>query len=108
MTILLFTILLLKFRRWRAGRQLKRQQQLINGGIGFRTRVMEIKEEGHPLKDYVQLCILTRLRINGKIVYKKVRTLLRDGSVLNPGDKVHIRYNPFHLNAVLLGGFSNN
>ena len=92
----------------RARRKLEYQQLLAKKSVGFRTQVVEVKEEGHPLKDYVQLCILTRLRINGKIVYRNVRTLLKDGTVLHSGDKVHIHYNPFHLNSVLLGGFSKN
>lgn len=108
MTLLILTILIHRFRKWKARRRLHRQEELSKRGVGFRTKVLEVKEEGHPLKNYVQLCILTRLRVNGRIVYKKVHTLLKEGAVLRPGDKVHIRYNPFHLNAVLLGGFSNN
>ena len=96
------------FSRMRAQQKLKYQQLLAKKSVGFRTQVVEVKEEGHPLKDYVQLCILTRLRINGKIVYRKVRTLLKDGTVLHSGDRVHIHYNPFHLNSVLIGGFSKN
>jgi len=96
------------FTQMRAQQKLEYQQLLAKKSVGFRTKVVEVKEEGHPLKDYVQLCILTRLRINGKIVYRKVRTLLKDGTVLHSGDRVHIRYNPFHLNSVLLGGFSKN
>ena len=96
------------FTQMRAQQKLKYQQLLAKNSLGFRTKVVEVKEEGHPIKDYVQLCILTRLRINGKIVYRKVRTLLKDGTVLHSGDRVHIQYNPFHLNSVLLGGFSKN
>jgi len=88
--------------------KLKCQQLLSDKGVGFITKVLEVKEEGHSLKDYVQLCILTRLRINGKIVYRKVHTLIKNGSILHSGDKVHIRYNPYHLNIVLLSGLSKN
>src|SRR4026207_1151036 len=96
------------FRQMRAEHKLKCQQLLVRKGIGFKTEVLEVKEEGHPLEDYVQLCIFTRLRINGKIVYRKVRTLIKDGSILHSGDKVRIRYNPYHLNIVLLSGLSRN
>ena len=96
------------FKHIRAGQKIRYQQLLAKKSVGFRTKVLGIKEEGHPLNNYVQVCILTRLRINGKIVYRKVRTLLKDGSVLHPGDRVHIHYNPYHLNAVWLDGFSNN
>ena len=96
------------FRQVRAKHQLRCQQLLVRKGVGIKTEVLEIKEEGHPLIDYVRLCIFTRLRINGKIVYRKVRTLIKDGSILHSGDKVHIRYNPHHLNIVLLSGLSKN
>jgi len=96
------------FQQMRAEHKLKCQQLLSRRGVGFRTKVLDIKEEGHPLKDYVQLCIFTRLRINGKIVYRRVHTLLRNDSVIHSGDKVHVRYNPFHLHAVLLCGLSKN
>ena len=96
------------FRQRRAEYQLKRQQLLACKGIGFKTEVLEVKEEGHPLKDYIPLCIFTRLRVNGKIVYRKVRTLIKDDSNLHSGDKVRIRYNPYHLNIVLLSGLSRN
>ena len=104
----LIKILINGFRQMRAEQQLKCQQLLTRKGVGFKTEVLEVKEEGHPLKDYVQLCIFTRLRINGKIVYRKVRTLIKDGSILHSGDKVRIRYNPYHLNIVLLSGLSRN
>ena len=104
----IINILINGFRQRRAVRQLKRQQLLDRKGVGFKTEVLEVKEEGHPLKDYVQLCIFTRLRVNGRIVYRKVRTLIRDGSDLHSGDKVRIRYDPYHLNIVLLCGLSRN
>ena len=104
----LIKILIKWFRQMRAEHQLKFQQLLARKGVGIKTEVFEVKEEGHPLKDYVRLCIFTRLRINGKIVYRKVHTLIKDGSDLHSGDKVHIRYNPYHLNIVLLSGLSRN
>lgn len=104
----LIHLLIKGFRQMRAEHKLKCQQLLSGKGVGLRTKVLDVKEEGHPLNDYVQLCILTRIRINGKIVYRKVRTLIKDGSNLHSGDKVHIRYNPYHLNMVLLSGLSKN
>src|SRR6186713_2104102 len=96
------------FTQMRAQQKLEYQQLLAKKSVGFRTKVVEVKEEGHPLKDYVQLCILTRLRINGKIVYRKVRTLIKNGSIFHSVDKLNIRYNPYHLNIVLLSGLSKN
>jgi len=96
------------FRKMRAEHQLKFQQLLARKGVGIKTEVLEVIEEDHPLKDYVRLCIFTRLRINGKIVYRKVHTLIKDGSNLHSGDRVHVRYNPYHLNIVLLSGLSRN
>ena len=104
----LIKILLNKIRQKRAEHQLKCQQILIRKGVGLRTKVLEVKEEGHPLKDYVQLCMFARLRINGKIVYRRVHTLIKGDSAPHCGDVVHIRYNPYHLNIVLLCGLSKN
>lgn len=100
--------LIRSYRQVRAVQKLKYQQLLERRGIGIRTSVLEVREEGHPLNDYVQLCIFARLRINGKIVYRRVRTLLKGDLILHCGDKIHIRYDPHHLNAVLLSGLSNN
>lgn len=96
------------FRRMRAEHKLNCQQLLSRKGVGFRTNVLNVKQEGHPYKEYVQLCIFTRLRINGKIVYRRVHTLLKCDAVIHSGDKVHIRYNPYHLNIVLISGLSKN
>lgn len=104
----LIHLLIKGLRQMRAEHKLKCQQLLSGKGVGLRTKILDVKEEGHPLKDYVQLCILTRLRINGKIVYRRVHTLLKSDSVIHSGDNVHIRYNPFHLNTVLLCGLSKN
>ena len=104
----LINSLIRRFRQVRAEHKLKYQQLLFSKGVGFRTKVLDVKEEGHPLTDYVQLCIFTRLRINGKIVYRRVHTLLKNDTEIHSGDKVHIRYNPFHLNAVMLSGLSKN
>jgi hypothetical protein len=96
------------FQQKIAEHTIKCQQLLSRRGVGFRTKVLDVKEEGHPLKDYVQLCIFTRLRINGKIVYRRVHTLLKNNTEIHSGDKVQIRYNPFHLNPVMLCGLSKN
>ena len=101
-------ILIHKLRQMKARRWLKRQRLLAFKGIGLRTKVLAVKEEGHPIKDYVQLCIFTRLRVNGKIIYRRVHTVLKKEVILHAGDKVHIRYDPYHLNAVLLNGLSDN
>ncbi|HEX7846869.1 MAG TPA: hypothetical protein VF476_13790 [Chitinophagaceae bacterium] len=102
MTILLLTILIRKFKKWNAERQLKWQQALINNGIGFRTEVLDVKRKTNPLKDHVKYSILIHLRVKGKVVCRRVHTLLKHEGALQPGDKIHIRYNPYHLNYVLL------
>lgn len=107
MMILLFTILFRKMRRWKAERQLKWQQALAGNGIGIRTEVLDIIQESRPLKDHVRLCLLLRLRVKGKMVCRRVYTLLEGEELLQPGDKVHIRYNPYHLNNVLLCSETN-
>ena len=108
MTILLLTILIMRFRKWKAERQLKWQNALLSNGIGIRTELLEVKKEAKPIKDHVRFCLLVRLRVNGKVVCRRVHTLLKEGGVLHPGDKVHIRYNPCRLDHVLLCSELNN
>ena len=92
----------MKFRKWKAERQLKWQQALANNGIGIRTELLDVKQEPNPLKDHVRFCLLVRLRVNGKLVSRRVHTFLRKGMVLQAGERVHIRYAPYRLDHVLL------
>jgi hypothetical protein len=108
MTILFLTILIRRFRKWKAQRQLKWQQALASNGIGMRTELLEVKQERNPLKDYVRFCLVVRVRVNGKVVCRQVRTILKEGGVLYTGEKVHIRYNPTRMDLVLLCREMNN
>ena len=60
----------------------------------------------HPLSNYVHLYTFTRMRKNGKIVYK-VSALAQDGSTPDAG-KIQIGYNPYRLNIILPGELSKN
>ena len=83
-------------------RRLKWQAFLTRKGIGIRTRILEIKEQGGPLADYVQCSIQARLRVNGKMASRWVYTMLAREKMLHKGDVVHIRYHPSHLYNVLV------
>ena len=98
----------MRFRRWKAERQLKWQQALADNGIGMRTELLEVKQEKNLLKGHVRFCLLVRLRVNGRMVCRHVHTLLKEGGVLRTGEKVHIRYNPSRINLVLLCNEINN
>ncbi|HEX5654736.1 MAG TPA: hypothetical protein VFX58_16780 [Chitinophagaceae bacterium] len=95
-------ILKKRFRQAKARRQLRMQELLKKTGIGFRTEVLDIKQEGDPLLDYVPCSILANLRIRGKIVCCRVHTLLKGENLLRKGDPVLIRYRPGHLSQVLV------
>lgn len=90
------------YRQVKAQRQLKWQEFLNRKGIGFRTTVLDIKEKGHPIKDYVRCSISARLRVRGRIVCRHMYTLLRGDIQVKKGDTVIIRYRPGHLSNVLL------
>jgi hypothetical protein len=96
------TILSQDYQRRKARRRLKWQAFLTRKGIGIHTRILEIKEQGYPLADYVQCSIQARIRVNGKIVRRWVVTMLSKERMLNKGDLVHIRYHPSHLYNVLV------
>jgi len=75
---------------------------LICNGIGFRTKLLDVIVKSHPINDYVLLCIQARLRVKGKIICRRVQTLLKEGDLPHAGDLVNIRYRPRQLNHVLL------
>ena len=102
MTDLFFTRLLLNFRQWKRERQLRWQTLLAQKGIGFRTELLNVRREGNSLAGYVRVSLLLNLRVNGKIVCRRVFTLLKEEGMLKAGDKVVIRYIPGNARQVLL------
>lgn len=104
MTILLVSIFIMKFKRWKAERRLKLQQALSSSGVGLRTEILDIEEKASSVKNGKMLRIRTKLRVNGKIVNRWVHIILNGEEKLQAGDKVLIRYNPYRLGYVLLCG----
>jgi len=102
MIILLLTILIIKFKKWKLERQIKWQKFLSSKGVGFRTRILEITEERNSLNGYKKFCIRAMLRVNGKIVYKAMHTLMKTENELHIGDRVLIRYEPHNPTHVLI------
>jgi len=96
----LIIILFTKFRRWQVQQQLKQQQLLSNSGIGFHTKLAEVMEERFAIKGYKKFCILALIRVKGKVVYRKMHTILKADQSLKTGDSVVIRYNPGKLRQV--------
>jgi len=96
----LIIILFAKFRRWQIQQQLKQQQQLSLTGIGFRTKLLDVLEERFGIKGYKKLCIRAMVRVRGKIVCKKMYTILKAEQDLHSGDCVVIRYKPGKLQQV--------
>lgn len=78
------------------------QELLKRTGIGFRTEVLDFKQEGDPLLDYVPCSIMANLRVRGRIVCCRVHTLLKGDKLPRKGDAVLIRYRPGHLSQVLI------
>jgi len=96
----LIIILFAKFRRRQMQQQLKQQQMLSNSGIGFHTKLAEVMEERFAIKGYKKFCILALIRVRGKVVYRKMHTILKADQSLKTGDSVVIRYNPGKLRQV--------
>ena len=102
MIILLLTILIIKLKKWRLERQIKWQKFLAGKGVGFRTRILEITEEGYLLNGYKKFYIKAMLRVNGKVVCKAMHTLMKTENPLHIGDRVLIRYEPHNPAHVLV------
>ena len=96
----LIIILFAKFRRWQMEQQLKQQETLSNSRIGFRTKLAEVMEERFAIKGYKKFCILALIRVKGKVVYRKMHTILKADQSLKTGDSVVIRYNPAKMRQV--------
>ena len=96
----LIVILIAKIRRWQVLQQLKQQQILSNSGIGFHTKLVEVMVERFAIKGYKKFCILALIRVKGKVVYRKMHTILKADQSLETGDSVVIRYNPGKLHQV--------
>ena len=104
----LLRIIIHRYEQLKARKRLKKQEMLISNGIGFRTKLLDVIEKSHPLNDYVLLCIQARLRVKGKIICRRVQTILREEDLPHAGDIVNIRYLPRQLNHVLLLGLRND
>ena len=102
MLILLFSILIMKFRQRSLQRQIKWQEFLASKGIGFRTRILEIIQESSSLQEYKKFCIRAMLRVNGKIVCRRMHTMMKTGNTPTIGDRVLIRYKPHNPSHVLV------
>lgn len=98
----LLKMIIYRYEQLKARKWLKRQKMLIGNGIGFRTKLLDVIEKSHPINDYVLICIQARLRVKGKIICRRVQTLLREGDLPQAGDIVNIRYMPHQLKHVLL------
>ena len=102
MIILLLTILIIKLKKGRLERQIKWQKFLASKGVGFRTRILEITEEGNLLNGYKKFYIKAMLRVNGKVVCQAMHTLMKTENPLHIGDRVLIRYEPHNPAHVLV------
>jgi hypothetical protein len=102
LTVTLIFLIVMKIRKWRVQQGLKWQQLLCNKGIGFHTRIQEIIEK-RSVNGYKKIVLKALLRVNGKLVCKKVHTLVKAGEQLSAGDKVIIRYMPGKLHVMIAG-----
>jgi hypothetical protein len=102
MLTMMLIFLFLKIRRWRMEQELRWQQILCTKGVGFHTRIQEIMESG-TLYGYKKIVVRALLRMNGKLVCKKVHTLVKINEQLSAGDKVIIRYVPGKMHVMIAG-----
>lgn len=94
MSILLITLLIMKFRNWKQRRQLLWQQSLLTKGVGLRTKLLQVLEDSRLYNGYKRIQIIAAIRINGKKVKYKMHTWIKPGEAPHAGEKVMIRYQP--------------
>lgn len=104
MLTLLFILAISWFRKRQLCRELKWQTMLLKNGIGYRTRIKSFTVSSTSLNGYRKIHIEGMVRVNGKTVCQKMRTLISVNEVLSIGDKVLIRYRPGHATHVMIAG----
>ena len=87
-------------------KELKLQQELIQTGIGFRTKVLNILKESRQINGYIRVCMMVMLRVNGKIIRCRLKTLVKENEIPHEGERILVRYKNGRANHVLVSALA--
>lgn len=82
--------------------QLQQQRLLLQQGVRAYARIIEIEEHQELLKGYISLKLWVMIRLQEKLLYQLVNTLVADGKVPVIGEVVPIRLLPDQSEDILI------
>lgn len=82
--------------------QLQQQRLLLQRGVKAYARVIEIEEREELLKGYITLKLWVMIRLQERLLYQLVHTMVPDGKIPVIGEVVPIRLLPDDSEAILI------
>jgi hypothetical protein len=67
------------------------QRLLLHQGMAAHARIIEIESRRELLKGYVELRVWVAVRLQGKLIYQQVHTMVSDRKLPQEGEVVPIR-----------------
>ncbi|NII23846.1 hypothetical protein HB364_02060 [Pseudoflavitalea sp. X16] len=82
--------------------QLQQQRILLQQGIAAQARIIEIEEKAELIKGYVRLRVWVMIRLQEKLLYQQVNTMVTIERVPVAGEVVRIRILPENTASILI------
>lgn len=82
--------------------QLQQQRILLQQGIAAQARIIEIEEKAELIKGYVRLRAWVMIRLQEKLLYQQVHTMVTVDKVPEAGEVVRIRILPENTASILI------
>lgn len=82
--------------------QLQQQRVLLQQGIAAQARIIEIEEQVELVKGYVGLRVWAIIRLQEKLLYQQVHTMVAVEKIPVAGEVVRIRILPENTSSILI------
>jgi hypothetical protein len=82
--------------------QLQQQRVLLQQGVNAHARIMEIVHQLELMKGYMELRVWVMIRLQGKLLYQQVHTMVSTDKMPVPGEVVPIRILPDNTSVILI------
>lgn len=82
--------------------QLQQQRILLQQGVAAHARIIEIESQYEVLKGYVELRVWVMIRLQERLLYQQVYTMVGAGKVPVTGAVVPIRLLPENTSSILI------
>lgn len=82
--------------------QLQQQRVLLQQGSAAHARIIEIEDQFELMKGYMELRVWVMIRLQGKLLYQQVHTMVSMEKMPVPGEVVPIRILPDNTSFILI------